>query len=162
MRPAVSAVVLLLFVVLASGQPKDPNIADTPWRTPADEGKLFKVPAGFEVQLVAAEPDIDKPINIAFDDRGRLWVSCSVEYPYAAPADKARDRIVILEDFAPDGKARKVSTYRHDLNIPIGLLPLPGTKTPEALAYSIPNIWHLTDSKGEGKADEKAIAYKEY
>ena len=48
---------------------------------PQDERKAFHLPPGFEVQLVAAEPDIHKPINIAFDDRGRLWVTDTVEYP---------------------------------------------------------------------------------
>jgi putative heme-binding domain-containing protein len=162
MRPAVLSVFLLVSLVAIGQQPKDPNIADTPWLSPADEVKQFTVPAGFEVQLVAAEPDIDKPINLNFDDRGRLWVTCSTEYPYAAPPGKGKDRICILEDFAPDGKARKVTTWRNDLNIPIGLLPLPATKTPEALAYSIPAIWHLRDTTSEGKADEKNIIYKEY
>ena len=48
---------------------------------PADEAKKFELPPGFEAQLVASEPDIQKPLNIAFDDRGRLWVSDTIEYP---------------------------------------------------------------------------------
>src|SRR5262245_37328100 len=61
---------------LAPGQP-DPYgdfIAKTDPRSPADEQKSFHLPPGFEIQLVASEPDIRKPINLAFDDRGRLWV----------------------------------------------------------------------------------------
>ena len=41
---------------------------------------MFHLPPGFEIQLVAAEPDIGKPINMAFDARGRLWVTESIEY----------------------------------------------------------------------------------
>src|SRR5947209_6728622 len=50
-------------------------------RSPEDELKALHVPPGFEVQLVAAEPDIQKPIAINFDEKGRLWVSGTYEYP---------------------------------------------------------------------------------
>ncbi len=48
---------------------------------------MFHLPPGFEIQLVAAEPMIAKPMNIAFDDRSRLWVTDSLEYPFPAKAD---------------------------------------------------------------------------
>ena len=48
-------------------------------------------------------------MNIAFDARGRLWVTDSTEYPYPAPDDRpARDTIRVLDDFDPDGRADKV------------------------------------------------------
>src|SRR5262249_37325291 len=49
-----------------------PYVATTPHRSPAEERASFRLPPGFEAQLVAAEPDIQKPINIAFDAKGRL------------------------------------------------------------------------------------------
>ena len=55
----------------------------------ADEQKALHVPPGFEIQLVASEPDIHKPLNLAFDDRGRLWVTDTVEYPYPARGGNA-------------------------------------------------------------------------
>ena len=58
------------------------DVSTFPHRTPAEEQKALHVPPGFEIQLVAAEPDIQKPLNLAFDDRGRLWVTDTVEYPY--------------------------------------------------------------------------------
>jgi putative membrane-bound dehydrogenase-like protein len=66
----------------------------------------MKVPDGFEISLFAAEPDVQQPIAISTDDRGRLWV---VEnYSYAERAtnfeDKLRDRIIILEDTDRDGR----------------------------------------------------------
>src|SRR6266851_2519233 len=69
----------------AQGQARDdPFAADirpTEARTPADERKAFHLPLGFKIELFAAEPDIEKPINMAFDARGRLWVTCTIEYP---------------------------------------------------------------------------------
>src|SRR5262249_1536372 len=126
-----------------------------------EEGKAFKLPPGFEAQLVAAEPDIHKPMNLAFDDRGRLWVTDTLEYPYPAPAGrKARDTVKILEDFGPDGKARKVTTFAEHLHIPIGLLPLPGAHPQEALVHSIPRILRLRDTKGAGHADHRESTYE--
>jgi len=163
MRPAVLSALLLAGLltpaVFLPGQPKNPNVIETEPLSPADQANTFQLPPGFVAQLVAAEPDIDKPLNIAFDDRGRLWVTCTVEYPYPSKADKPRDRIVILEDFGPDGKARKATTFVDGLNIPIGLLP---TSASRALVHSIPSVWSVRDTNGDGKADEKAVALKGY
>jgi putative heme-binding domain-containing protein len=163
MRLLVVSVVLVTLAVLpvTSAEkkkepafPPDPNIASSDPRTPAEERKALRVPEGFEVQLVAAEPDIHKPINMAFDARGRLWVTQSVEYPFAARQGVTpKDRVSILEDFGPDGRARKITHFAGELNIPIGVLPL----EKGALVYSIPNVWRLTDTTGRGKADKREV-----
>jgi hypothetical protein len=119
---------LLVPAGLAQAQkpPAAPLVAPTEARTPADEMKGFHLPAGFEAQLVASEPDINKPMNLAFDDRGRLWVTSTVEYPFPAKEGvKPRDSVKVLEDFGPDGKARKVTTFADGLNIPITLSTTP-------------------------------------
>ncbi|MHC5536983.1 PVC-type heme-binding CxxCH protein, partial [Singulisphaera rosea] len=129
--------------------------------TAFDERNALHVPEGFEVQLVASEPAIQKPMNIAFDDRGRLWVTGTVEYPYpAAKGTIARDTVKILEDFQPDGRAGKISTYADGLNIPIGLLPNSGGQG--ALVYSIPTLDRFEDVDGDGKADRRAPFYQSY
>src|SRR5947209_7216008 len=78
--------------------PPPPVIAPGDPKTPAEELKTFQLPPHFEIQLVASEPDIHKPMNINFDARGRLWVTESVEYPFAVKGDaKPRDAVKILE-----------------------------------------------------------------
>ena len=145
-----------------------PHIAPTEAKAPAEELKTFKVPPGFEVQLVASEPDIRKPIQMAFDAKGRLWVTTSEEYPFPAVGRPGKDRLYILDDFGPDGKAKKISIFADDLNIPIGVLPLPDCKS--VIVSSIepaPNkdtpatcwIWKLTDTDGDGKYDKKEKLY---
>ena len=52
---------------------------------PPAGSRKFRLPPGFEIQLVAAEPDIHKPMNLAFDTAGRLWVTTSIEYPGRRP-----------------------------------------------------------------------------
>jgi putative heme-binding domain-containing protein len=136
-------------------------VAPTEARTPEQERKGFRLPEGFRMQLVASEPTIDKPMNIAFDDLGRLWVTSTLEYPYPAPpGQKPRDRVVILDDFGPDGLARKATTFADALNIPIGLMPIAGGK--EALVHTIPDIQRLTDTDGDGKADTRETLYSGY
>ena len=128
-------------------------IAPTEANTPAEELKTFKVPAGFEVQLVAAEPDIGKPIQMAFDAKGRLWVTTSRHYPFAAEG-KASDKVFILSDFdAVTGKAKTITTFADDMNIPIGILPLPDGQS--CLVSNVGSILKLTDTDGDGKADKR-------
>jgi hypothetical protein len=52
------------------------------------------------------EPDINKPFNMAFDAKGRLWVTTSLEYPWAAPTTASVATDMIFEDFGPDGRAQ--------------------------------------------------------
>lgn len=150
------AALLCLTPSVFAADPFAENVRTTEPLSPADELKSFHLPPGFEIQLFASEPDIQKPLNMAFDAKGRLWVTGSREYPYPVPLDKpSRDTIRILEDTDGDGKADKITTFAEGLNIPIGLYPyLDGV-----IAWSIPNIWFLRDTDGDGKADKKEVLF---
>src|SRR5438270_13870491 len=91
------------------GAPEPPVVAVTGPRTPAEEQRCFHLPPGFDIELVASEPAIVKPIQMDFDDRNRLWVTQSIEYPFAAPRERrARDTVKILESTRSDGVADKI------------------------------------------------------
>ena len=90
-----------------TGKKFSEHIRSTEARTPEDERAGFLLPDGFEIELYASEPDIGKPMNIAFDAKGRMWVTQSFEYPFPATFGKGSDRITILEDTDGDGKADK-------------------------------------------------------
>src|SRR6476620_10698011 len=117
--------VLLLFLMVpfcAGSAQGQPLIAETPPLTPTEQRTTFHLPPGFEIQLVAQEPQIHKPMNMKFDAHGSLWVTHSLEYPFPAKSDdKARDAISIFSDFAATGKAQKVRRFAEHLNIPIGV-----------------------------------------
>ncbi len=140
--------------------PPSPHIATTDPLRPEEQIKKIKLPPGFELQLVAADPDIRKPININFDAAGRLWLTETIEYPFAAKPGEGRDAVKILEDFGPDGRARKITTFADKLNIPIGVIPDADGKG--ALVYSIPSISHMIDTKGAGKADQREVLYTQF
>ena len=77
-----AAVAAALLIFLAGSVPASADsvlIRETESLTPEQEQKALKVPAGFEIQLFASEPMINKPINLAYDKRGRLWVSPTME-----------------------------------------------------------------------------------
>ncbi|MFM7843732.1 MAG: PVC-type heme-binding CxxCH protein, partial [Planctomycetota bacterium] len=135
-----------------------PPVAPTEALTPDEERQKFRLPPGFEIQLVASEPDIQKPMNLAFDAQGRLWVTHSVEYPFAVTDGQTpRDGITLLSDFAANGRAQKISKFATDLHIPIGVLPLGDGH--EAIAWSIPHLWKLTDTDRDGKLDRREVLY---
>lgn len=127
------------------------HVRSTPARSPEEERLGFKLPDGFEITLFASEPDIGKPINIAFDAKGRLWATQSFEYPFAATPTKGKDRLTILEDTDNDGRADKFTHFDDTLNIPIGVMPV----NDGAVVYSIPSVYRYTDADGDGKPDQQ-------
>ncbi len=159
-QAAAYLVILLPLAVLGLGgrlnaaDPFEDFIRTTDPRSPREELKGFHVPPGFEVQLVAAEPDIGKPMNMAFDEKGRLWITQSREYPFPVPLDKkGRDKVMILDKFNAEGRAEKVTTFTEGLNIPIGLAPYKGG----AIAFSIPYIRYFQDTDRDGRADQEKM-----
>jgi len=150
-----------------------PGVAPTEARTPAEQLKLFHLPPGFEIQLVVSDPDIGQPMNLNFDARGRLWITHSIEYPYPARGDvearsrfpgqgdhDPRDRLTVCEGIGPDGRPAKITHFADGLNIPIGNTPLGNGNS--ALVYSIPNIYRVTDTNGDGIADDRAVLYGKF
>ncbi|MCF0071857.1 dehydrogenase [Dyadobacter sp. CY261] len=129
------------------------HVRTSSFKTPEEERLSFVLPEGFEVTLFASEPDITKPMNMEFDDRGRLWVTQSSEYPVAAGTSDGTDRITILEDKNGDGRADVFTHFDDNLNIPIGIMPV----ADGAVAYSIPNLYHFKDNDNDGKADTRKI-----
>ncbi|HEV3003530.1 MAG TPA: HEAT repeat domain-containing protein [Pirellulales bacterium] len=106
--------------------------------TPEEQLEKFHLPAGFAIQLVAHEGEIDKPMNLNFDGQGRLYVTSSLEYPFPAEDGKPRrDALRVLTDIDGDGRIDKVERLADELNIPIGVTPIAGG----AIYYSIPNIY---------------------
>ncbi|MDA0196119.1 MAG: dehydrogenase [Bacteroidetes bacterium] len=131
------------------------TIRSTEAMSPEEEKAMFKIPDGFEIQLFASEPDIMKPLNLSFDAQGRMWVTQSSTYPIPGLRGMTGDRISILEDTDNDGKADRFTHYNDTLNIPIGIYP----HNQGALAFSIPNIYDITDFNGDDKSDASKLLY---
>ncbi|WP_419580925.1 PVC-type heme-binding CxxCH protein [Stieleria magnilauensis] len=81
----------------------------------------MQVPDGFRVAVGAAEPDVQQPIAMALDDRGRVWIAEAYEYPIRAEGDVGRDRILIFEDTDGDGSLDSRKVFAEGLNLVSGL-----------------------------------------
>jgi len=122
--------------------------------TPEQEIAAMKVPDGFAVKLFASErefPELAKPNQIAFDSKGRLWVSCMPTYPQWKPGDpKPNDRLLIFEDDNRDGRADRVKVFYDKLVCPTGFEFWNGG----VLVVDEPRLIFLKDTDGDDKADQ--------
>jgi len=117
----------------------------------------LSVPPGYKIDLFASEEefvDLANPVQLSFDNKGRLWVATMPSYPHYKPGDsKPNDKLIILEDTDGDGKADKQITFAEGLHLPVGF-----EFAPEGVYVSQgTNLVLLTDTDGDDKADKKEI-----
>jgi mono/diheme cytochrome c family protein/glucose/arabinose dehydrogenase len=117
----------------------------------------LSVPPGYKIELFASEKefaDLANPVQMSFDNKGRLWVATMPSYPHYKPGDsKPNDKLIILEDNNADGKADKQIIFAEGLHLPVGF-----EFAPEGVYVSQgTNLVLLTDTDGDDKADKKEI-----
>ncbi len=113
-------------------------------------------PVGFGVRLFASEPDIGKAIAMNWDERGRLWVCETVDYPNDKQPDwQGHDRIRICEDTDGDGRADKFTVFAEGLSIPTSLAFAYGG----VIVHQPPHTLFLRDTDGDDVADERRILF---
>ena len=122
-----------------------------------DALSTIKVPEGYKLELFASEqefPDLANPVQLSFDNKGRLWVATMPSYPHYKPGDpRPQDKLIILEDTNGDGKADKQTTFADNLHIPVGFeIAAEGVYVSQS-----PNLILLEDTNGDDKADKKTI-----
>jgi len=144
---------LALLPLLASSVLAQRNLKEIPNTDPAAELATFKAAPGLEVNLFASEPMIHKPIQMAWDEKGRLWVASSAIYPHIKPGQTETDKILVLEDTDGDGKADKSTVFYEGLLVPTGILPGDGG----AYVANSTELLFMKDTDGDGKADTKEV-----
>lgn len=148
------AVILAFFVpVVAMPVLAQRNLKDIPVPDAELERKTFRLPEGFEVNLFAADPTIAKPIQMNFDESGRLWIVSSEVYPHIKPGEPARDRVLVVEDLDNDGVSDRTQVFAEGLLIPTGVAPGDGG----AYVANSTQLIHFKDEDGDLKADSKQI-----
>ena len=111
---------------------------------------------GIKVELFASEqefPELVKPVQMAFDTRGRLWVAVWKNYPHWQPKTPMDDKLLILEDTNSDGKADKRTVFAGDLQNPTGFEFYNGG----VILAQQPNVVFLKDTNGDDRYDTKEI-----
>lgn len=121
-------------------------------------GRVLTLAAGFEIELAAGPPLVERPICAEFDELGRLYVAEA-----AGTSDKIEDhisekphRILRLEDVDGDGRFDRRTIFAEGLMIPQGTMWLAGS----LYVAAPPSIWRLTDIDGDGVADEREEWFK--
>ncbi len=117
----------------------------------------FEIAPGYEIQLFASErefPELANPVQLSFDDHGRLWVATMPSYPHYKPGDpRPDDKLVILEDTNEDGRADTLKVWADGLHLPVGF-----ELSPEGVYIS--QSGHLKlfrDTDGDDRADTSEI-----
>jgi mono/diheme cytochrome c family protein/glucose/arabinose dehydrogenase len=163
----------LLLVATAFAQNGDHGVTNQPMRvakekippapplSPADEMKTFKLPPGFQVELVASEPLVEVPIALTFDPNGRIYVlemRGFMPNPEAIGEKEPVGRVTILEDTDGDGRMDKRTTFLDGLVMPRALTLVRGG----VLVAEPPHLWFCRDKDGDGKCDEKIEVATDY
>lgn len=146
---------LSLLVVQVAGGP-DLNTAGLhrwPPVEPSNAVATMAVKPGFEIQLVAAEPLVRDPIEICFDEDGRLFVVEMIDYSERRGERPHLGRIRRLEDTSGNGHYDRSEVYADDLPWPTGIFCWAGG----VLVAATPDIWYLKDTTGDGRADSREV-----
>ena len=125
--------------------------------SPAESMTRFVVPEGFRLELFAAEPDLGgKPIAVNWDERGRLWVCETVDYPNELqPPGGGRDRVRVCEDTDGDGRADRFTVFAEGLSVPTAL----GFHRGGVLVQNGTETLFLKDTDGDGRADRREVVF---
>ncbi|WP_236976200.1 PVC-type heme-binding CxxCH protein [Membranihabitans maritimus] len=115
------------------------------------------VPEGYKIELFASEEEFSElanPVQMSFDNKGRLWVATMPSYPHYKPGDqKPNDKLIILEDTDNDGKADNQIVFADSLHLPVGF-----ELAPEGVYISQgTNMKLLMDTDGDDHADKEEI-----
>lgn len=117
----------------------------------------IKMAPGYAISLFASEkefPDLANPVQMSFDNKGRLWIATMPTYPHWRPGDpKPNDKLIILEDTNGDGKADKETVFADHLHLPTGF-----ELAPEGVYVAQGNnLLLLRDTKGNDHADVREV-----
>ncbi|MFO0951948.1 MAG: PVC-type heme-binding CxxCH protein [Isosphaeraceae bacterium] len=114
-------------------------------------GKMT-VAKGLKVNLFASEkefPELSKPVQMAFDPQGRMWVAAWPTYPHWKPKEEMDDKLLVFEDTNGDGKADRMTVFADRLHCPTGFELWNGG----VIVAQAPDLMFLKDTDGDGKAD---------
>jgi putative membrane-bound dehydrogenase-like protein len=163
-KPLIAAADLRI-QTLAAGQPvaelppvvpPTPVAVDAAAPSPEEQGATLTPASGYAVNLFASERDgVSKPTQIAWDERGRLYVACSPTYPQSRASSPPADYIQVLHDTDGDGRADTSTRFAEGLTMVQGVEPTDGG----VLVCDFDQIIYLRDTDGDGKADVRRVLF---
>jgi len=154
-----STALLLAAALLGSGYkevPPPPKVVLPPPLGPSESLAAIRVPADLEVELVAAEPAVMDPVDIAWGPDGRIWVVEMADYPRGMDGKgKPGGRVRVLESTRRDGRYDKSTLFADGLRSPTTAVPW----RDGVLVVAVPHIIYLADTDGDGRADRQETLF---
>lgn len=145
---------LLVSLALLSSCKKKSNEANA--LSPQDSLKSIHLSGDFHVELFAQEPDVMSPVDMVFDETGKVYVAEMKDYPDDPPPGKPiLSRVRLLEDTNGDGKIDKSTVFADHVLATSGIMPWKGG----LIVTSAPDILYMKDTNGDGKADIRKVLY---
>ncbi|HEY7314851.1 MAG TPA: PVC-type heme-binding CxxCH protein [Gemmataceae bacterium] len=148
-----------MLLVLLTIQAEEPKVGESPKGplSPREEQATFRLPKGFQIDLLAAEPDVIDPVAMTFDEEGRIFVAEMRGYPNGGvgTGEITSGRIKVLEDRDGDGVYETSRVYADGLRFPTGVMPWRGG----LLVANAPELIYLDDPKGTGKGERRRTLY---
>ena len=129
---------------------------DRPALSAAEALSSFVVEPGYRIDLVAAEPLVQSPVAIAFDEAGRIYVAENRGYPdplEGQPAAKPQGVVARLTDTDGDGRYDARTDFATGLTYPNGVMVWDGG----IFVTAAPDLLYLKDTDGDGIADERRV-----
>ncbi len=125
-------------------------------KEPAEALQTFRMIDGFQVELVAREPQVTSPVAAAYDEYGRLFVVEMRDYPHPHKAGETPiGRVTLLEDRDGDGVYETSNVFAEALPWPTGIFCWDGG----VYVTAAPDVWYFKDTDGDGKADIRRKVY---
>ena len=114
------------------------------------------VPPDLDISCFVSDPDIVNPIAMTWDERGRLWIAQTTDYPNdMSTAGEGADRIVICEDTDGDQQADSFTVFAEGLSIPTGI----ARYRDGIVVLQAPETLFLRDTDGDDRADVREVLF---
>jgi putative membrane-bound dehydrogenase-like protein len=125
-------------------------VGDGPPYAPDEALTRFRLADGFQIELVASEPDVTSPVAMDIDEDGRLFV---VEMPGYPLDTRPTGRVKLLEDRDGDGGIDRSSVFAEGLVLPTGVMRWKRG----ILVTAAPDVLYFEDTDGDGHADVRRV-----
>jgi putative membrane-bound dehydrogenase-like protein len=124
-----------------------------PLVAPVDALATFRTLPGFHIEQVVAEPLVQSPVAIAFDERGRMYVCEMIDYPFDRKGPRGQVRR--LEDVHNTGRFEKSTVFADDIPWPTGITCYAGG----VFVAAAPDILYLKSTNSDGKANVRKVVF---
>lgn len=153
---SITSPILLVILALALAACTNKSSSEQPAYTAEQSLAAMEFSEDFHAEIFLQEPNVMSPVEMVFDEDGRIYVAEMLDYPDdPPPGQPARSRIRLLEDVDGDGKYEKATMFAENVLQVASILPWKGG----IFVAAAPDILWMKDDNGDGKADTKKVLY---